>query len=129
MGVFASNTGQNLPVSSSSTSPAVVEELEAIKINAKALYEAYQKNEIAADEQYKNKRLEVSGVVYSIGKDLLGSEYVALKTNDFIMGIQCMLEDSAVQKAAGLNKGQAVVVVGTGAGKMGNVLLRDCVIR
>ena len=85
-------------------------------------------NEIAADEKYKNKTVEVSGTVQDIGKDLLDSMYITLQTNDLITSVQCMLEDSESGKAANLNKGNAVSVKGEVNGKMMNVLINDCVI-
>lgn len=101
----------------------------AIKITAKDLYSQYEENEIQADELYKNKLLEVSGTIENIGKDILDVPYVSLKTNNILGSVQCMLADTEKSKAAGLSKGQSIVLEGKNSGKMMNVILRECVIK
>jgi len=111
-----------------SASQPVVQEA-AIKITASDLYAQYEANEIAADELYKNKILEVSGVIEAIGKDITDSMYVALKTDNIIGLVQCMLADSEKLKAANLVKGNAIVVTGKNSGKLMYVILRNCTIQ
>jgi hypothetical protein len=115
--------------SSSTSSNTVTEKEEVIAVTARELYAAYEKNEIAADDQYKKKLLEVSGTVGSIGKDILDDMFVTLKTDNIFGTVQCMLEDSEKSKAASLNEGQSIVVQGRNDGKLGNILLRRCVIK
>ena len=117
------------PTTSSSTSPTVEEKIESIKVTARDLFAEYEANEIAADEKYKKKVLEVSGTIEDIGKDILDSMYVSLKTAAIFGSVQCMLEDSEQSKASTLQKGASIVVEGRNDGKLGNVILRDCVIR
>lgn len=100
-----------------------------IKITASQLYAEYEANEISADEKYKGKTLEVSGIVDGIAKDILNSSYVILKTSNIIGRIQCYIEDSEQSKAAALQKGQKITVIGRNDGKMMNILLKDCYIR
>lgn len=119
-----SNTKKSPPTAEETT----IEEVELISITAKALADEYVKNEIAADEKYKNQTIEVSGTIEDIGKDLLDDMYVTLKTNDLITSVQCMLDDSESSKAANLNKNQSITLRGEVSGKMMNVLLRDCII-
>ena len=102
----------------------------AIKITARSLYAKYEANEIKADEQYKNKLLEVSGVVGSIGNDILDNPYVTFKTDNIIGTVQCMLADSEKSKASDLSKGQSLVMEGKNSGKtITNIILRDCIIK
>lgn len=101
-----------------------------IKVTARELYAKYEANEIKADEQYKSKLLEVSGVVESIGNDILENPYISLKGNDVIGVVQCMLADSEKSKASELSKGQSVVMEGRNSGKtIMNIILRDCIIK
>ncbi|MBL4694670.1 hypothetical protein JKY72_04850 [Candidatus Gracilibacteria bacterium] len=102
--------------------------VEVGSVTAKQLADEYIKNEIAADEKYLDQIFEVSGVVDTIGKDILDDMYVTLKTNHFITSIQCMLENSELEKAANLNKGDVIKVQGKVGGKLMNVFLRDCFI-
>ena len=115
---------------SSSTDGSVVEKEEvlAMEVTSAELFSAYDKNEIAADEKYKDKWVEVSGFVDNIGKDLMDDMYVSLKTGHVIMRIQCMLNYSEVDKAARLKEGQKITLQGRVDGKLMNVLLRECVI-
>lgn len=102
----------------------------AIKVTASELYAKYEANEIQADNLYKDKLLEVSGTISNIGKDILDSPYVALKTNNMFGSVQCMLADSQKDKATNLSKGQSVTLTGRNSGKtITNVLLRDCEIK
>ena len=78
---------------------------------------------------YKNKILEVSGSVSSIGKDIMDNPYVVLKTSDLLGGIQCMLTDEEKSKAGKLSKGNLITVVGKNTGKMMNILLDECSIK
>jgi tRNA_anti-like len=101
---------------------------EAINISAKALYEAYEANEIAADEKYKGKQVRVSGVVDSIGKDILDTQYVVLKGDGVMFGVQCMIGDEHKEILAKLSKGQKMVFQGEVVGKsIGNITISDAV--
>jgi hypothetical protein len=51
----------------------------AQEVSSSELYSAYNSNEVAADEQYKDKQVKVTGEVESIGKDLMDTMYVSLK--------------------------------------------------
>lgn len=99
------------------------------RLTAKELYSEYKANEIKADDMYKNKLLEVSGIVNRIAKDILDSPYVTLKTDDSLFSVQCMLADSEKSRAAGLAIGETIVVEGKNSGKMANVILRNCKIK
>ncbi len=102
---------------------------EVISISARQLYDEYIENQIAADLKYENEILEISGTVDSIGKDILDNMYVSLKTNDLIGSVQCMLEDSELEKAVNLANGQSIIVQGEVSGFLVNVILRDCTIQ
>jgi|AntRauTorckE5430_2_1112549.scaffolds.fasta_scaffold09116_3 hypothetical protein len=103
---------------------AKYEERKSQTIQAKALYNAYQANEVSADNNYKDKKFYVEGIVGDIGKDILDYIYVTLKTGDIIGSIQCYIDDSDV--AANLQKGQRITVFGECDGLLMNVLMKDC---
>jgi len=86
-------------------------------------------NTVAADEKYKGKTIEVSGTISSIGKDILDTMYVSLKTGDIIGSVQCMLEDSELEKAASLTQGQQITLTGEKPDYLMNVILRNCKIQ
>jgi len=107
-----------------------VKEEEVIKLSASELYNAYKRNEIDADARYKDKILEISGVIANIGKDITDEPYVTFKTGElFSSDVQCMLADSEVSKASQLQKGQNITLRGKLSGKLMNIFLRNCIIK
>ena len=103
---------------------AKYEERKSQTIQARDLYNAYQANEVSADNNFKEKKFYVEGVVGGIGKDILDDIYVTLKTGDIIGSIQCYVDDAKV--AANLQKGQRITVFGECDGLLMNVLMKDC---
>ncbi|WP_438312326.1 OB-fold protein [Sporosarcina sp. FA9] len=89
---------------------------EAIVISAVDLYSAYDDNEIAADQKYKGKQLEVTGTIKDIGKDILDSMYITLDTGDVLGSIQVYFPKDDADSVAALSKGQDVTVIGKGDG-------------
>jgi hypothetical protein len=106
----------------------VKKEEAAIQISAKQLYADYDSNEVAADEKYKGKILEVSGTVNDIAKDITDTIYVTLKGAEYFGDVQCFFSNEFTKEAAKLSKGQQLTVKGECDGKMMNVLLKGCVI-
>lgn len=101
---------------------------EIVKVSARDLFLAYKKNEIAADQQYKDKTLEVSGKISNIS-EMLGIMNVVLDTGDFITSVQCMMSESQRDTVATLNKGQFVTLQGQNTGMSLNIALKDCVLK
>lgn len=100
----------------------------AMKVSASELFQDYKSNEVAADEKYKGKTLEVTGTVHSIGKDILNTIYVTLEGGGRfeIMSVQCYFSDKYKSEAARLSKGQMITVRGRCEGKFGNVQIKKC---
>jgi hypothetical protein len=98
-------------------------------VTAKDLIAHYKANEVSADSSYKNRSLVVTGLVDTIGKDLLDTPYVTLNSGETISfpSVQCMGSRNSNEFAA-LRKGQQVKVVGVCTGKFGNILLSPCSI-
>src|SRR5688500_15904939 len=97
-----------------------------ISISAQALYSAYDANEVAADEMYRDRNLRVTGTVESIGKDILDLPYVVLKSGAkySIGGVQCFFDYNSPGLSS-LSKGQTVTLTGLCKGKsIGSVLLK-----
>lgn len=96
--------------------------------DAEAIFAAYEKNEVQADSEMKNRWGAVKGQINKIGKDILNNPYVALDVGkEFsIFSVQCMFKKSDEMILANLSPGQTIVIGGKCAGKMGNVLMREC---
>ena len=68
---------------------------EVIEISAGQLYQEYRNNEVAADLKYKGKMLKVTGIVRTVGEDILGNPYVVIvgDKNDW-RGVQCLYPET-----------------------------------
>lgn len=127
---FIGNSGQNNNGTGSSTqSSSADSSVPEYTLSAENLFRRYSENEVSADLMYKGKLLQVSGVVDSIGKDIIGSSYVTLKTSTYGANVQCFFENDKLSALASLSKGMTLTVKGTCSGKMMNVLLKKCVMR
>jgi hypothetical protein len=101
-----------------------------IQINAPYLYAAYKDNEIAADQIYKGKILEVSGTVGRIRKDFADNAILELMTQNQFESVDAYLKADSVSFAATLSPGNSVTVLCRGAGLMiGSPMLKDCSIK
>lgn len=97
-----------------------------VDVTARKLYADYDANEVSADDKYKGKILRVSGTIMTIGKDVMDAPYVELGVGDDVLGVQCMFDDTGA--LGSLRKGQKLTVRCKGDGKMGNVILRGCML-
>lgn len=105
---------------------APVEPLFAV--SAQQLAQAYDRNTVAADQQFKGKRFKVTGVVGSINTDMFGSPYVTLRggVNQF-MEPQFELDDVHADYAAGLQSGMRIGLICTGGGDVAKTpMSKDC---
>lgn len=100
----------------------------SINISAAQLISEYKANEIAADQKYKGKLIQVTGQVDHVGKDILDSMYVTVNGKDKyeFVSVQCMFDDERATRLSYLREGDPVTVQGTCDGKLGNVLLKNC---
>ena len=103
----------------------------AISVTAQRLVEDYKANEVAADQKYNDRTLEVTGIVGDIKKDILGKIYVVLGSGKQyeVRQVQCFFSDDWADRAARLKKGQRITISGRCTGLMMNVLLDGCVIK
>lgn len=105
-------------------------EQPAIKVSAAQLSEEYNANQVAADAKYKDKTLEISGVIDDIQKDILDTPYIILRGNaNSFFGVQCMFSKEDEAKLVNLSKEQNIVLRGNVSSEfIGNVIVRGCSI-
>ncbi len=90
----------------------------AIIITAEQLYEEYEENEVAADLKYKNKLLQVTGIVKSIGKTIGDKPYISLQTGAFSSQVTFYFPSETYnEKLATLKKGTTIKIKGICKGK------------
>ncbi|MGI4816362.1 MAG: OB-fold protein [Janthinobacterium lividum] len=101
--------------------------IEKVSVTAAALFAAYEKNEVAADQKYKGKALSVSGTIQSIDKDAFDNIVVKLRSNNQFMPVNAYLRKEHEALAASLEKGKKVTWTCEGDGRLiGSPMLRDC---
>lgn len=86
-----------------------------IEIGTYELIEAYNANEIKADNLYKDQLLRIESEVSEISKDVMGDPYVFFSTDDLLdlEGVRCYITDEKeLEKAAELQKGESIAVEG-----------------
>ena len=99
----------------------------SVTISASKLYKEYNENEIAADEKYKGKIIEVTGVIRDIGNDIMDNAYITLVGDEYFGDIQCYFNEKSV--VAKLSKGKRITVIGSCSGLMMNVQINNCIVR
>lgn len=84
---------------------------EVVKISAGQLFNAYEENEVATDEGFKNKLIQVSGSVQAISKDAFDNIVIDLKTSNQFMPVHMKMEDTEKAAAVALKKGTKTTVL------------------
>jgi hypothetical protein len=120
----ATATGASAP-STPSASPA-----PPIEITAVQLKRAYDENEVAADDKYKNRRLLVTGSVGSIDKNFMNQIVLHLRTGNEFSTVMANIDKADRSHAAGLKKRDQVTLDCIGGTRIvGSPSLDSCRIR
>lgn len=99
-----------------------------VEINASDLYAAYHANEVSADEQYKGKRISITGTIGMIGKDVFDNPYISFRIG-YLQGVNCYFSDENNKIISQLSKGQKITIIGTCRGMtLTDVIVKDCEI-
>ncbi len=112
---------------SNNTSDSTGQQIQnpAISINAEQLIQDYVSNQINADEKYQNKIVLVDGMIYEVGQDWSGGNYVMLRNDYEYNGVQC--EFKTKDALMNLYKGQYITLKGKVIGfTKGLVLIDGC---
>ncbi len=110
-----------------------------INVRADALAKAYSLNELAADSQYKGRRVTIGGVVEKVGRDhasgmpfliIKGPEFEDVPAETRRLSLKCLFPAAEVAKLTTVKSGGNAYLSGTVAGKTSEnlpyVVLRDC---
>lgn len=99
----------------------------AIKVTARELFRAYDANEAAAQQQYGDRLLEVTGIVDGVDLDFSDEPFVKLRTDNQFMSAQAQLVEADQPKSTELSKGQKVVLLCNDVSEIaGMPMLKDC---
>ncbi len=75
----------------------------------------FDKNQLSAEETYKDKFIQTTGYISNIAEDILGNPFLSLKptTEEYYFGtaVQCLFKEKS--ELTSLENGQQVTVTGT----------------
>lgn len=102
-----------------------------IEVSPEDLHTAYQENEVAADAQYEDKLVKITGTIGNIGKDILDDVYITIETGEYLQSVQCYFSDSEqINTVATLKAGDTVTLIGRCSGlSITNVIIKGCEIQ
>lgn len=102
-----------------------------VDVDIKEMLATYEGNELKGDQLFKGKKVRLTGKVDDVKNDILDRPFVTIGTGKQfeIPQVQCSLARSQAEKAAHLDKGEEITVVGEVTGLMMNVHLEKCVIQ
>ena len=112
----------------SSGSPSIEQEVKKpeLVVTATAYFNDYEGNEVAADEKYKGKLIEISGTVAEVRKTI-GSYFIDLESPNQFLQIAC--EMASQDGLASVAQGSTITIIGQGAGKVISPQLHECQIK
>lgn len=100
-----------------------------IPVSAIQLWNAYQQNEVSADNKYKGRKLAVTGSVSGIKKDVLDDVYITFSSPNPFLGVMASLHSSIEGQSASFRKGQKITLLCSGSGMiLGSPMLSDCML-
>lgn len=95
---------------------------DVIKMDYKSLYKSYEDNPIKADSEYRDKKIQLTGTIASIDRDIGQSPYITFNVDEYgAQSIKMSFDDD--ETVAALKKGQKVTVVGTCGGSFASVIV------
>jgi len=116
------------------STPTTEQKIEPVaKLTAEQLLDEYKKNQIGADQKYKDKLIQITGKVAGIGKLPLAGYYIDVGSpgEGELFAVKCILDKddkAAEQKAGQLKEGDTVTIAGRCEGKAAGqaLYLRYC---
>lgn len=132
--IFAISDGDDTNDANTTPKPSVSQtttEETVIDVAVEQILKEYEENEVSADNKYKWKKVAITGIVDSVGKDIFDDTYIKIDTgeNYEAFGAQCYIADTEFEKAAELKPGDKITVVGYVRDYSLNVVVKDCEIQ
>lgn len=103
---------------------------EAIKLDTKSFVAEFDANKLTAEDKYKGKLVEFTGVIKNISQDVMGSYFLSIEppsSGDYYFGtsIQCFFKDKS--ELTSLANKQTVKLQGrVDSMSLGIVVIKDC---
>lgn len=107
----------------------VVPKIAYIEVSANDLWNAFDENEVAAEQKYNGKKVRVTGIISDInsGSTLTSANVLLRVDNGFIGCVQCNFNSTNAKELANLIKGESVTIEGTcGTLSIYNLMISSC---
>jgi len=121
------STNKQSSVSEKQEPTAVVAE----EVDAAEFIGAFDKNQLAAEKHYKDKRIKMTVFIQNIGEDIVGSPYLSLKpsADKYYFGTTAKCTFKSADELTSVENGQQIVIEGTVQDQsLGIIGLKDCKI-
>lgn len=108
---------------------ASIPKITYIEVTANNLWNAFNENEVAAEQKYNGKTVQVTGVISDINSaDTFISANILLKVDNTYFGcVQCNFDSNNATALANLHKGESVTIEGTcGTISLYNLIIMAC---
>lgn len=110
------------PAAERDTSPA-------FRTSAVSLSTAYFDDPVAADRQYRDHLVQVTGAVARVEQDMAGQLAIILQGGQSLLsGVECQVAQAQLDEVKDLRSGQRILVRGYAAGKTTHVRLSGCTL-
>lgn len=98
-----------------------------ISIEASELFAAFDTDETAANKEYLDKVIQISGTVRSSSYNEEGDVKVTLDSRDEMFGVICELDELSEHERTRFDPGEKITMKGKCTGKLMDVVLVRCV--
>ena len=105
------------------------QEIQAMEVSTQNFIAEFDKNQLAAEEKYKDKLIEFTAIIENISEDILGTPYLSLKptTEEFYFGTTIKCEFGDKSQLVTLENGQSVNLQGTvETQSLGIISIKNC---
>jgi hypothetical protein len=100
-----------------------------VTMTAPELFQAFEEDELAANEAYLDKVVEVKGKVQDVSKDDEGLTSLTLNSGSDMFGVICQFDELTDHSKTEFEVGEEVTVKGICTGKLMDVVLVRCVVK
>jgi hypothetical protein len=101
-----------------------------VNVTSEQLRRDYDGNEVSADERYRGKVLDVTGIVKAVKKDFRDQPYVELATSNMFQSVHARFAASDAGELKGFKRGDKLIIRCIGNNVViGSPQLKDCVLQ
>jgi hypothetical protein len=100
-----------------------------VTMTAPELFQAFEKDELSANETYLDKVVEVKGEVQQVSINDEGGISLTLNSGNDMFGVICQLDELTEHQKTTFEPGEEVTVKGICTGMLMDVVLVRCVVK